>query len=83
MEQITVVGIDAPRQIRFERLQARGREDDPKSREDFDRREEREGSWGILDAIGSADVTIINDSSLDAFRSRCETVLEKIIRKTI
>ena len=78
LDNITIVGIDAPKDMRFERLAARGREDDPTALADFERREERESGWGIREAIVSADITIINDSTLDAFKIECRKVLEDI-----
>ena len=78
LDKMTIVGINAPKEIRFKRLQARGREDDPTAIEDFERREERESGWGIREALESSDILISNDSSLDAFRTECRRVLEDI-----
>lgn len=78
IENFTIVGIDAPRETRLERLLARGREDDPKEPGDFERREAREKGWGLQEAIESADVIITNNSTLDSFISECRRVLSNI-----
>lgn len=75
-EAFTLVSIEAPLNVRAERVAARGRdtptEDGGESLTD---RDARERGFGMDDAIGRADVTITNTDSLDAFRARVETVL--------
>jgi len=72
-----LVGIHASPNIRFERLKNRGREDDPKSFEDFYARDIRELSWGLGEAFALSDIIINNNSTLDNFRIEIEAVVKK------
>lgn len=83
---LKVIAIHAPQEIRFRRLQQRRREDDPESLEDFTRRDNREMAWGLGKAIESADITLDNDGGLDEFRMHCQATLESMLdshRKSI
>jgi dephospho-CoA kinase len=73
---LKVIAITASPEIRFKRLQDRCRQDGPLNRGDFDRREQRELSWGLEKAIESADISISNESSLADFKERCLAILE-------
>ncbi|WP_299234166.1 AAA family ATPase [Natronomonas sp.] len=70
-----LVGIEAPFELRKERLDERGR-DDVESGEALAARDERELGFGLRDALQRADVTIENTGSLDRFRRRVRGVLE-------
>ena len=65
-----LVAVEAPAEVRFERLQKRGRSDAPKTLEEFNERDLREIGWGLADLIKSADLAIINDGSLEAFHEK-------------
>ncbi|MFC6905534.1 AAA family ATPase [Halalkalicoccus tibetensis] len=69
-EAFTLVAIEAPFDVREERLGTRGR-DNPET-EDLETRDERELGFGMGEAIERADVTIENTDSLEAFRERIE-----------
>lgn len=69
-EAFTLVAIEAPFDVRAERLGTRGR-DNPET-EDLETRDERELGFGMGEAIERADVTIENTDSLEAFRERIE-----------
>ena len=75
---LKVIGIHAPAQMRFQRLTARGREDDPSAFEDFQARNNRELSWGLGEALENAEIAIVNDGTLEEFRSKCQTIIENI-----
>jgi len=73
-----LVSIEAPFDVRRERVDDRGRdagEDD--SGESLRERDERELGFGMGEAMDRADVVIENTGSLDAFRERMRTVLEE------
>ncbi|MFQ5885526.1 MAG: dephospho-CoA kinase, partial [Thermoplasmata archaeon] len=72
---LLLVAILSSPDTRYQRLVARGREDDILSREEFDRREQREIAWGIGDLIELADVGIENEGSLEDFRRATEEFL--------
>ena len=80
-DELRVIGIEAPQEMRFSRLKARGREDDPKAMKEFKSRDERELSWGLQEALENVDIKIINDKSLNEFRNECQAVLQEIIRQ--
>ncbi|KYK27889.1 MAG: hypothetical protein AYK23_02040 [Candidatus Proteinoplasmatales archaeon SG8-5] len=79
LDDVVVVGIDAPEEARYKRLGARGREDDPRDWDEFVARDKREESWGIRKALVSADVMLINAGRLEDFEERCRQVLGELI----
>ena len=75
-DDFLLVAIDAPFEVRADRLLARGRDDTDIDREALREREERERGFGMGEVIARADVTIENVDSLDAFRARVRELLE-------
>ncbi|MFB6266932.1 MAG: AAA family ATPase [Halodesulfurarchaeum sp.] len=77
-EDFRLVEITAPRQLRRERLETRGR-DTPADEggEDLEAREERELGFGMAAAMERADETIENTASLEAFREEVRTLLQE------
>jgi dephospho-CoA kinase len=75
-EDFRLVAVEAPFEMRAERLDLRGRdassEDGGESLED---RDERELAFGMGEAIDDADVTIENTGSLAAFQDRVRALL--------
>jgi len=76
---LVIIAIHASPSARFERLKNRGRSDAPATREEFDRRDERELRWGLGDVIARADYVIVNESSIEDFRARAGKALDEII----
>jgi dephospho-CoA kinase len=72
-----VVAIHTSPERRFARLRARGRYDAPVTLEDFRVRDERELSWGLGSLIALADVMIVNEGSLEEFRTKATEELER------
>lgn len=70
-----LIAIQAPLDIRFERIKARARSDDMENIEELIRRDERERTWGLDKAIEMADVTITNNDSLERFCEEIKNVL--------
>ncbi len=66
-EGVKLVGIFAPRRVRYERIVGRGREDDIKTWEEFVGREMRELQWGLGNVFALADYMLLNTSSLENF----------------
>lgn len=75
-EDFLLVSIEAPFEVRAERLGDRGRDDSDIDRADLRAREERELGFGMGEVIDAADVTIENVDSLERFRARIRKVLE-------
>lgn len=78
-----LVGIDAPVEVRFERLVKRGRLGDAKTLEELKRQEQRENLKSDtnqqLDAtLGMAQIVIVNDSSLEELHKKIDTLLDKV-----
>jgi dephospho-CoA kinase len=75
-EDFELVSIEAPFELRAERLDLRGRDASvDEGGESLDARDERELGFGMGEAMELADVTIENTDSLEAFRGRIETLL--------
>jgi len=73
-ERFLLVSIEAPFELRRERLDDRGR-DDPDV-EPLAERDERELGFGMGEAMERADVTVENTDTLAAFRERVRELLE-------
>jgi len=75
---VLIVGIHSPPEQRYERLVRRGRDDAPKDMDEFNERDSREISWGLAEVIALSDIMIVNDSSLEKFRSAAENILKEL-----
>ncbi len=78
LKDLVVVGIRAPDEQRFLRLSGRKREDDPRTRKEFDVRDRREVSWGLLEALENADIVLDNEGGLQEFVQKCLDALGKM-----
>jgi dephospho-CoA kinase len=76
-EDFLLLSIEAPFDLRAERLGARGREVTDTDREKLREREERELGFGMAEVLENADLTIENADSLERFRDRVRTVLQE------
>lgn len=65
-EDFISVAIDTHEDIRFARIQKRGRSEDG-SKEEFEQRNQREIGWGLDILLKNADETIGNDGTLEEF----------------
>ena len=74
-EDFLVVSIEAPFEVRAERLGERGRDNSDSDVEALKEREERELGFGMGEVMDDADVVVDNTDSLDAFRARIRTLL--------
>jgi dephospho-CoA kinase len=70
-----LISIYAPIEIRFSRIQKRGRTDDMGSIEGLRNRDERELGWGMGEAIEASNVEIENISTLENFKKDVIEVL--------
>jgi dephospho-CoA kinase len=77
-DHVYIIGVHAPRSVRYERLVKRGREDAPKDMGEFDERDARELGWGLGNVIALSDILIVNDSDLDTFQSKVKKELEAL-----
>lgn len=74
-----LIATDAPREIRFERMSKRGRPDDPKTLEEFSQLDDRdqgkdEPEYGqhVRECMEKADLTIINDGTVEQFEQKLD-----------
>ena len=77
-DDVLIIGVHAPRSVRYDRLVKRGRDDAPKDLEEFDERDERELGWGLGNVIALSDILIVNDSDLESFRNQVKKHLEAL-----
>ncbi|MHB9286886.1 AAA family ATPase [Halobacteriales archaeon Cl-PHB] len=75
-EDFVLVSVEAPFEMRAERLDLRGRDASAaEGGEALEDRDERELSFGMGEAMAQADITIENTDSLEAFHDRVRTLL--------
>jgi dephospho-CoA kinase len=74
-EDFVLVAVEAPFEMRLERVRSRGRSDDVNAAEELRERDERELGYGMGEAIDEADVTIQNNGTLEQFREEFREVL--------
>jgi len=74
-EKFLIVSIEAPFDLRAERLAERGRDSSDSDLEALRARDERELSFGMGEVMDAADVRIDNTDSLEAFRTSVRELL--------
>jgi len=77
---VLVLEIRAKDKLRFRRILQRGRDDDPKSYEEFLERERKEDALGLNEVIWIADIHMPNEGSLEEFRERARRFLRFVAR---
>ncbi len=77
-KNFVLIAIHTKSEDRLQRILKRAREDDVKSMEELENRDDRELGWGIGGAIAKADIMVVNDSSLEKFRENVREVLLKL-----
>ena len=84
-DDLKLIAIDAPQQVRFERIVKRNRDSDPKTWEEFVAADERdqgkdqpEYGQQVRKCIEMADVVIQNDGSLEEMQKKVEDIINKL-----
>jgi len=77
--EAVIVAIHASPKTRFNRLRKRGREGDPATWEEFEKRDQVELSLGIGNVIALADYMIVNEGSVEEVLREIDNVLMKIM----
>lgn len=77
-EELVVLAVHASPKTRYERMKRRGRPDDIGSYDAFLARDTRELGWGLGDVIATADVMLVNESTLDEFRHAAREALGRL-----
>ena len=78
LHDVRLVAIHSSPSSRYPRLVARKRYDAPKDHREFAARDERELSWGLGSIIAMADVMLVNEGTLEEFKSRCSQFLQEL-----
>ena len=78
-EDFVLINIEAPIELRLERALKRRRDDDVKSLEDLRKRDERELSWSMKEAIEIADLTVENIGDLDEFEDKIRGIIRHFL----
>ena len=73
-----LIAVHASPKSRFDRLRRRGRADDPRDWDTFERRDERELGVGIGSAIALADHMIVNEGSMADLRRKALSLAGRI-----
>jgi predicted RNA binding protein with dsRBD fold (UPF0201 family)/cytidylate kinase len=76
-DDFTLVKIDAPFELRLDRLRKRARSDDMSTPEWLKQRDDRELSWGMGKAIEAADKAVVNLDPIEKFRDEIGSILRK------
>ncbi|MDD1674713.1 MAG: flagellar hook-basal body complex protein FliE [Methanomicrobiales archaeon] len=76
--EFILVGIHSSIAFRAQRLEKRGRADDPKAVNELSRRDERERAWGLDTALASADITLENEGTLEDFAREVRILLTRL-----
>ncbi len=79
-DDFILINIEAPLEIRFQRALKRKRSDDITSIEELKRRDERELSWNMGEAMKIANFTIENVGGLEEFREKVRGILEQLAK---
>ncbi|AFC99551.1 Uncharacterized protein conserved in archaea [Methanocella conradii HZ254] len=79
-DDFVLVKIDAPFEVRLERLSRRGRSDDAGGADWLRQRDERELSWGMGKAMEAADKSVTNLEPIERFKKEVRSIL---IRESI
>ncbi len=77
-ENLIITAVHASPDTRHHRLVDRGRDDAPKTRDEFEYRDNRELKWGLGRVIAKADKMIVNEGTLDELREEISTFLRTI-----
>ncbi|WP_340819927.1 AAA family ATPase [Methanolobus sp. WCC4] len=75
-DDFTLVSVDSPLEIRFQRVLARKRCDDMKDISELKVRDERELGWGMGEAMEIADVVVENNDTLEEFVEKITALVE-------
>jgi len=82
-----LIEVDAPADVRFERLKSRDRENDPKTKEEFDELEKKEEknedkSWQQLkETREMVNFTLANDSSIEELNKKIDKMLFELSKE--
>lgn len=78
-----LIGVDAPQEVRFERMKSRGRHGEPETFEEFKKVDDTEWKGGHGQEVGKimkmADYVIQNDGTLEDLQKKVEEIAKEIL----
>jgi dCMP deaminase len=80
-----LISVDAPQELRFERIRKRARENDPQTYEEFMEKEQAEShnlaahKQSIEDCQALADYTMVNDGSLEHLHQKVSALISQLL----
>jgi dephospho-CoA kinase len=74
-----ILAVHASPKTRFERLLKRSRPGDPKSLDEFNKRDEIELKLGVGSVIALADYVIVNEGSVEEVLKEAKRIIEKVV----
>ncbi len=77
-DELVIIGVHSAPTTRFNRLQARGRNDAPLDWQSFRERDLREISVGLGGVFALSDLMILNEGSIEELRETSRGIVEKI-----
>jgi predicted RNA binding protein with dsRBD fold (UPF0201 family)/dephospho-CoA kinase len=80
-DDFILINIESPIELRFERALKRKRDDDIKTIEELKKRDERELSWNMGEAMEVANFTIENTSDIQTFVDKIRDLLNQLARQ--
>ncbi len=78
-DDFILINIEAPLETRFERALRRKRDDDVRTVEDLKKRDERELSWNMGEAIKMADITVENTGGIEEFENKIRDIIRHFV----
>lgn len=79
--EVFVVVVHASPKVRFARLLSRGRTGDPKTWDEFVKRDFKELSWGLGNVVALADKIMVNEGSIEEFKNKVRDFLSEVMSR--
>ncbi len=76
-DEFHLIAVDAPFEMRLERIADRARDPTAENEEDLRERDQREESYGMADAFEAAEHVVDNSGTLETYQNRLRTVFEQ------
>jgi dephospho-CoA kinase len=73
-----LISVWASQRTRFQRISKRSREDDARGWEEFQKKDRRELSWGLGEALVLSDFLIVNEGNLEELKEKAKEILERL-----
>lgn len=75
-DRFELIAVDAPFEVRLDRITDRGRDITPESADDLRRRDRREEGYGMAEAFEAADTVVDNSGTLEEYTAALTAIFE-------